>query len=151
MSLPNLSLPIFTEKLEGYRNWRDTASILIKDPAYNDRKLIALKDSLRNKPLDLIRNIKNTDGAFLRAWNLIASVCDNQRKLISAEVDKLFSLEIYENIEGLYEDCEKVSSSVSSRKSGGYENCESFQSSKLANLQGLLTFEFIIQNHDGAV
>lgn len=96
LTLPKLSLPIFSGKTEEYRNWRDTASILINDKTYNDvRKLIALKDSLRHEPLELIRNIKNVKGAYLKAWKIITSTYDNNRKLITFEVEKLFSSEKY--------------------------------------------------------
>lgn len=108
IAMPKLSLPQFTGKMDEFRNWRDTTSILIADPAINDtRKLIALKESVTNRPLELIRNIKHAPKAYLKAWKVILNVYENDRRMISHEVDKLHRYEkhgdIFKNIKFLHD------------------------------------------------
>jgi len=93
-SLPKISLPTFSGDYHAWRSFCDLFMSMVgeNEDITNVEKMHYLKTCLTGDAARLVTNLKVTDTTFSVAWQTLTSRYENKRVLISAQLDRLFSL-----------------------------------------------------------
>jgi len=93
-SLPKISLPVFSGDYHTWRSFSDLFTSMVGEnkDITNVEKMHYLKTCLIGDAARLVTNLKVTDTTFSVAWQTLTSRYENKRVLISAQLDRLFSL-----------------------------------------------------------
>ncbi|KYN14628.1 hypothetical protein ALC57_13157 [Trachymyrmex cornetzi] len=93
-NLPKINLPSFSGDYHSWRFFYDLFTSMVGEnhDLSNVEKMHYLKTCLTGDAARLVTNLKITDNTFGIAWRTLVSPYENKRVLISAQLDKLFSL-----------------------------------------------------------
>lgn len=99
LNVPTIPVPKFSGKYQDWKHFHDMFVSLIGENTSLTavEKMYHLKTSLEGDAARLIANIKVTGDSFASAWDAVVQQYDNKRLLISAQLDKLFSIRPADN------------------------------------------------------
>ncbi|XP_011313630.1 uncharacterized protein, partial [Fopius arisanus] len=91
--LPKISLPTFSGNFSEWTPYKDLfLSMVVGNPALSTvEKFHYLLTSLTGEAKQLISTLPVTHDSFMPAWNTLLARYDNERLLISTQLEKLFS------------------------------------------------------------
>ncbi|XP_015125559.1 uncharacterized protein LOC107047313 [Diachasma alloeum] len=91
--LPKISLPTFSGEFSEWTPYKDLfLSMVVGNPSLSTvEKFHYLLTSLTGEAKQLISTLPVTQDSFMPAWNTLLSRYDNERLLISTQLEKLFS------------------------------------------------------------
>jgi hypothetical protein len=98
-ALPGINIEPFSGDIRDWRPFQDLfVSLVGESPTLsNVEKMHYLTSSLRGNAARLIGNLPVCGDSFKTAWDLLTKRYENKRLLITAQLDKLFSLKRIEN------------------------------------------------------
>jgi hypothetical protein len=98
-ALPGINIETFSGDIRDWRPFQDLfVSLVGESPTLsNVEKMHYLTSSLRGNAARLIGNLPVCGDSFKTAWDLLTKRYENKRLLITAQLDKLFSLKRIEN------------------------------------------------------
>ncbi|XP_057335406.1 uncharacterized protein LOC130674155 [Microplitis mediator] len=94
LNVLTIPVPKFSGKYQDWKHFHDLfVSIIGENTSLTSvEKMYHLKSALEGDAARLIANIRVTGDSFASAWDAVVQQYDNKRLLISAQLDKLFSI-----------------------------------------------------------
>ena len=91
--LPKIPLPKFSGDAKDWISFRDVFNDIVKSNYSDSSKLSYFKDSLKNEPFYLIKNLTFTEGNFEeQVWKKLLDQYDKNCKIIYAHLNTLLNL-----------------------------------------------------------
>lgn len=93
-ALPRIDLPKFSGDYHAWSSFHDLFSSMVgrNNELTNVEKMHYLKMCLSGDAARLVTNLPVSDDTFARAWKTLVARYENKRALISAQLDKLFTI-----------------------------------------------------------
>ncbi|XP_057334992.1 uncharacterized protein LOC130673797 [Microplitis mediator] len=94
LNVPTIPVPKFSGKYQEWKHFHDMFVSIIGENASltSVEKMYDFKSALEGDAARLIANIRVTGDSFASAWDAVVQQYDIKRLLISAQLDKLFSI-----------------------------------------------------------